>query len=215
MLPVPEPLVRIGWGAQSYFTRHWETVAAGLWWLLERYPEFKDCLRGLARIRGQVVFAHAAFGHRREAARWAGGALRRHAAERPPASMAACSADVFADASAVMGKTEAKSRRVRVMGSPSGGEVLDGARIRTAVALMDRLQAKPRNIRALPRRTGSGPPRLPWRRSRVPFSPWESPPACCHRHGWRQCCTVSVAASDRPRALRARLINSADRFSFI
>lgn len=78
---VREPLVRVRWGAQSYFTRRWETMAAGLTWLLERYPDFESVPRGSARVRGQVAFAHAALGHRREAVRWALGALRRHPRE--------------------------------------------------------------------------------------------------------------------------------------
>ncbi|MGB3763160.1 MAG: glycosyltransferase family 2 protein, partial [Ornithinimicrobium sp.] len=65
VLHVPDPLVRIRWGNQSYFTRRWETMAEGLSWMLERHPEFEESPRGSARIRGQVAFAHAALGHRR------------------------------------------------------------------------------------------------------------------------------------------------------
>ena len=81
VLHVPVPLVRVRWGSQSYFTRRWETMAAGLAWMLERHPEFEDSPRGSARVRGQVAFAHAALGHRREAARWARGAVRRRPTE--------------------------------------------------------------------------------------------------------------------------------------
>lgn len=75
---VRQPLVRVRWGSQSYFTRRWETMAAGLTWLLEQYPDFDLVPRGSARLHGQVAFAHAALGHRREAVRWARAALRRH-----------------------------------------------------------------------------------------------------------------------------------------
>lgn len=78
---VREPLVRVRWGAQSYFTRRWETMAAGLTWMLERFPDFESVPRGSARLRGQVAFAHAALGHRREAVRWSRTALRRNPRE--------------------------------------------------------------------------------------------------------------------------------------
>jgi hypothetical protein len=63
-------------------------MAAGLTWLLERYPEFSTSPRGIARVSGQVAFAQAAMGHRREALRWAGRALRRNPRE-PRAYLAA------------------------------------------------------------------------------------------------------------------------------
>jgi glycosyltransferase involved in cell wall biosynthesis len=76
LVNVPEPLTVIRWGKQSFFFRRWETMAAGLSWLLERYPEFESSRRGSARIQGQIAFAHAAMGNRRTAARWAGRAFR-------------------------------------------------------------------------------------------------------------------------------------------
>ena len=81
VLHVREPLVRVRWGSQSFFTRRWETMAAGLTWLLERYPDFESVPRGSARVHGQVAFAHAALGHRREALRWSRQALRRRRTE--------------------------------------------------------------------------------------------------------------------------------------
>lgn len=62
-----EPLVRVRWHGSSYFFERWATMAAGLQFLLARYPEFEADRRGFARIRGQIAFAHAAQGRRREA----------------------------------------------------------------------------------------------------------------------------------------------------
>jgi glycosyltransferase involved in cell wall biosynthesis len=78
---VQQPLTVVRWGKQSFFFRRWETMAAGLTWLLERYPEFETSGAGSARVRGQIAFAHAAMGHRRTALTWAGQALRRNPRE--------------------------------------------------------------------------------------------------------------------------------------
>lgn len=75
ILHVPIPLTVIRWGKQSFFFRRWETMAAGLSWLLERYPEFETSPRGIARIQGQIAFAHASMGESRTAMRWARKAL--------------------------------------------------------------------------------------------------------------------------------------------
>lgn len=64
---VREPHVVVRWHGSSFFFRRWETMAAGLGWILNRYPEFDDDRRGSARIQGQVAFAHAAMGNRRRA----------------------------------------------------------------------------------------------------------------------------------------------------
>src|SRR5690606_163968 len=85
---VRTPLTIVRWGKQSFFFRRWETMAAGLTWLLERYPEFETSRAGSARLRGQIAFAHASMGHRKEALRWAGQALRRNPRE-PRAFLAA------------------------------------------------------------------------------------------------------------------------------
>lgn len=84
---VPEPLVAIRWGKQSFFFRRWETMAKGLSWLLEQYPEFESSPRGSARIHGQIAFAHAAMGDRREALQWVGRTLR-HSRREPRAALA-------------------------------------------------------------------------------------------------------------------------------
>lgn len=72
-----EPGVVVRWGGQSFFFQRWETMAQGLTWILEHFPEFESSPRGSARLRGQVAFAHAAQGRRAEARSWAGQALRR------------------------------------------------------------------------------------------------------------------------------------------
>lgn len=75
---VSEPLTVVRWGQQSFFFRKWETMAAGLTWMLERHPEFEGSAGGSARIKGQIGFAHAAMGHRRAAFGWAAQAARRN-----------------------------------------------------------------------------------------------------------------------------------------
>ena len=85
---VPKPLAVIRWGNQSFFFRRWETMSDGLSWLLERYPEFETSPRGSARMHGQIAFAQAAMGNRREGLRWARQSLRRSARE-PRAYLAA------------------------------------------------------------------------------------------------------------------------------
>ncbi len=75
---VQEPLTVVRWGKQSFFFQRWETMAAGLTWLLARHPEFEGSAVGSARIEGQIGFAHAAMGHRRAAFGWAARAARRN-----------------------------------------------------------------------------------------------------------------------------------------
>ena len=54
---VPRVGVVVRWHKQSYFTSRWDTMAQGLTWLLERYPEFATVPAGEARVAGQVAFA--------------------------------------------------------------------------------------------------------------------------------------------------------------
>lgn len=61
---VQEPLVRIMWGAQSYFIAKWQMIADALAYLLDAYPEFTSSPTGSARIHGQRAFALAALGQR-------------------------------------------------------------------------------------------------------------------------------------------------------
>jgi glycosyltransferase involved in cell wall biosynthesis len=73
---VPAPLVRVHWHDGSFFADRWRTIVAAITYLLERYPEFYEEPSGIARLEGQVAFAHAAAGDRGLASRWALRALR-------------------------------------------------------------------------------------------------------------------------------------------
>ncbi|RIX26625.1 glycosyltransferase family 2 protein [Amnibacterium setariae] len=73
---VVEPLVVVNWKRTSFFNGRWEGIAAGLTYLLRKFPEFAAAPRGAARIEGQVAFAHAALGRRADARSWAVQALR-------------------------------------------------------------------------------------------------------------------------------------------
>ncbi len=78
---VPEVGVVVRWHKQSYFTSRWETMAQGLSWLLDRYPEFASVPAGEARIAGQVAFATAAKGDRRGSLRWVRRTIRHNPLE--------------------------------------------------------------------------------------------------------------------------------------
>ena len=73
-----QPLVRVRWSGASYFDHQWETKAQSLIWMLERHPDLAACRVGAARVYGQLAFAYACLGRRREAARWGARALRRN-----------------------------------------------------------------------------------------------------------------------------------------
>ncbi len=79
---VDEALVRVRWSGTSYFDQQWETKAESLIWMLERHPDLTACRVGAARVYGQLAFAYACLGRRREAARWGARALRRNWHER-------------------------------------------------------------------------------------------------------------------------------------
>jgi glycosyltransferase involved in cell wall biosynthesis len=98
---VCDALTVVRWGRQSFFFRRWETMAAGLSWLLERYPEFERSPRGSARIHGQIAFAHASMGNRRTALTWAFRSLRRRKTE-PRAFLAAAVAARVVSADRIM-----------------------------------------------------------------------------------------------------------------
>lgn len=68
---VDEVLVTVRWGQQSYFFQRWTSMAQGLSWLLTQHPDFADDRRGHARVLGQIAFAQAAGGQRREGLRTA------------------------------------------------------------------------------------------------------------------------------------------------
>lgn len=74
---VTEAVVRVHWDRASYFDRKWDRIAAGLTYLLRKHPEFEHSPKGLARLAGQVAFAHAADGRTLAAFAYARAALRR------------------------------------------------------------------------------------------------------------------------------------------
>ncbi len=76
IVAVPQPVVRVLWDRPSYFMGKWRSVAEGLSYLLEKFPEFEQDPRGLSRMAGQIAYARAALGERPEAKRWARLALR-------------------------------------------------------------------------------------------------------------------------------------------
>jgi glycosyltransferase involved in cell wall biosynthesis len=99
VLTVPMVGVVIRWHKKSYFTSRWETMAQGLTWLLESYPEFATVPAGKARVSGQVAFARAAGGERKLAVRWAGRTVRRNPLEpRAYLALAVASGAVKPDA---------------------------------------------------------------------------------------------------------------------
>ncbi|MFC3686873.1 glycosyltransferase family 2 protein [Aquipuribacter hungaricus] len=76
VVSLPEPYARINWNRPSFFVGRWEGIVAGLTYLLGVVPEFDQDPRGRARIEGQLAFASAALGRRREALGYARRALR-------------------------------------------------------------------------------------------------------------------------------------------
>lgn len=81
VLNLPEVLVEVRWHQRSYFSDRWDMISTALQWLLVRYPEFRGEPRGLARVTGQIAFANAAAGRRREAVRWAARTVRHRPTE--------------------------------------------------------------------------------------------------------------------------------------
>ncbi|MFK8023813.1 MAG: glycosyltransferase family 2 protein [Ilumatobacter sp.] len=78
---IDEPLVRVAWGRGSHFSRRWDTKIASSEWMLEHHPDVAADDPGAARLMGQIAFAHAASGNRREALAWSRKALRRRPLE--------------------------------------------------------------------------------------------------------------------------------------
>jgi glycosyltransferase involved in cell wall biosynthesis len=73
---VDEPLVRVLWGASSYFSEVWSDKIAANHWLVEHYPELHVDRRTSAMMSGKLAFGHAALGHRRESLRYVAQVLR-------------------------------------------------------------------------------------------------------------------------------------------
>jgi glycosyltransferase involved in cell wall biosynthesis len=73
---VPKPLVNVFWNPSSWFTHNWKTLPAALTYLVKKHPEFSSDDRGLARIYGQIAFAHAASSARSDSMKWIARTLR-------------------------------------------------------------------------------------------------------------------------------------------
>jgi glycosyltransferase involved in cell wall biosynthesis len=71
VLAVAEPLAVIHWHQSSFFADRWRTIIAALTYLVDKHQDLKAEPSGLARIYGQIAFAHAALGERRPARSWA------------------------------------------------------------------------------------------------------------------------------------------------
>jgi glycosyltransferase involved in cell wall biosynthesis len=98
VLCVPECYVRVNWHASSFFADRWTTILDALHYLLDRYPEFGEEPRGLARIKGQIAFAESALGHRRRALSFGLQALRLHPGEiRAPVALLVATGFVSAE----------------------------------------------------------------------------------------------------------------------
>lgn len=68
---INEPLVKILWGGTSYYTGKFEMIEAAVTHLMAEWPEFDTVPKGKARLLGQVAFAQAGQGHKRDAAKTA------------------------------------------------------------------------------------------------------------------------------------------------
>lgn len=98
VLSVPEPYVRVNWHPSSFFADRWTTILEALHYLVDRYPEFQQERRGLARLKGQMAFAESALGHRRRALSLGAQALRLHPWElRVPVAVLVASGLVSAE----------------------------------------------------------------------------------------------------------------------
>lgn len=73
---VDEPLVRVSWGASSYFNEAWADKNAAHETLIERHPEIRFDQVALGLQLGKLAFGHAALGQRREAWRHVRATLR-------------------------------------------------------------------------------------------------------------------------------------------
>lgn len=76
LVHVDVPLVEVLWGSTSLFAERWQTKIDSLEWMLSRHPAIRTSPRGAARVYGQLAFAHAVLGNRRETVRWVGRSLR-------------------------------------------------------------------------------------------------------------------------------------------
>lgn len=73
---VDEPLVRVVWGKASHFSRRWDTKITSAIWMLDHHRDLARHRSGASRLMGQIAFAEASSGNRREAWKWAARSLR-------------------------------------------------------------------------------------------------------------------------------------------
>lgn len=78
---VDEPLVRVLWGRSSFFSRNWDTKIDSSLWMLDHHPDMAAHRAGSSRLMGQIAYAQASSGNRREAWRWVWRSLKRNPAE--------------------------------------------------------------------------------------------------------------------------------------
>jgi glycosyltransferase involved in cell wall biosynthesis len=82
VLAVPEPLAVIHWHQSSFFADRWRTIISALTYLVDKHRDLQQEPSGLARIYGQIAFAHAALGEGKPARRWARRTLSLNRRER-------------------------------------------------------------------------------------------------------------------------------------
>jgi glycosyltransferase involved in cell wall biosynthesis len=73
---VDKPLVRVLWGASSYFNEAWSDKNQAHRWLIEHHPEIRADRIALGLQLGKLAYGHAALRQRRDAWRYARAALR-------------------------------------------------------------------------------------------------------------------------------------------
>lgn len=76
------PYVSIRWGRTSYFATRWLTIVDAQRYLMAHHPEFAKYRKADARMSGQIAFALAALGRRKEALRTIGHVIRRWPLEK-------------------------------------------------------------------------------------------------------------------------------------
>jgi glycosyltransferase involved in cell wall biosynthesis len=82
VLALQEPLVVVHWHQSSFFADRWRTIISALTYLVDKHRELQQEPSGLARIYGQIAFAHAALGERSAARSWARRTLTLNRRER-------------------------------------------------------------------------------------------------------------------------------------
>jgi glycosyltransferase involved in cell wall biosynthesis len=78
---VDEPLVRVAWGASSYFVAQWQVRNDAQLWLLDHHPEMGRDPVAAGLSYGKLAFGSAALGRRRESLGFVRRALRARPTE--------------------------------------------------------------------------------------------------------------------------------------